>query len=220
MNTNSAIQETRQKLLDAAGEIFAEQGFHRATTRDICNRAGANAAAINYHFRDKEGLYLEVLKHLVRVAFEKYPPLGGLPPEAPAPQRLRAFIRSWLLRLVGHGMASWHGQLVAREMAEPSSVSNAVIGKAVSDHAQKLRDLVREILGTDATDELVRDATYSIAGQCLFYFHGRQMIRRMSPELKFSDEDIEHLANHIARFTLGGLRAGAKGHAARGLGNF
>jgi AcrR family transcriptional regulator len=211
MNASSSTQETRQKLLEAAGEIFAEQGFHRATTRDICTRAGANAAAINYHFGDKDGLYIEVLKHLVRVAFEKYPPQGGLPPDAPAPQRLKAYIRSWLLRLVGRGMASWHSQLVAREMAEPSAVSSIVIGKAIADHAQKLRDLVREILGPDATDELIRDTTYSIAGQCLFYFHGRQMIRRMSPELKFSDDDIEHLADHLTRFTLGGLRACAKG---------
>jgi len=54
--------KTREKLIEAAGQVFAERGFQEATVREICSRAGTNGAAVNYHFGDKLGLYTEVLR--------------------------------------------------------------------------------------------------------------------------------------------------------------
>ena len=70
---NPAIPDlkTRQRVLEAAVEVFAEQGFRKTTVRDICKRAHANVAAINYHFRDKEGLYTAVLQYAHQCACEK-----------------------------------------------------------------------------------------------------------------------------------------------------
>ena len=50
-------EETRQKLIESAGQIFAEVGYNAATVRQITDRAGANIASINYHFGDKLQLY-------------------------------------------------------------------------------------------------------------------------------------------------------------------
>jgi len=67
------IDATRARLLDAAAHVFAEHGFQAATIRDICTRAGANVAAVNYHFRDKAGLYLAVLRHSMNAAGQPEP---------------------------------------------------------------------------------------------------------------------------------------------------
>src|SRR6476660_8833394 len=97
-DTAPSPAETRERLIDAAGEVFAEHGFKGATIRDICARAGANVAAVNYYFRDKEGLYTTCLAQWAQTALEKYPPLLGLSEDAPAEDRLAAFVHSFLLR--------------------------------------------------------------------------------------------------------------------------
>src|ERR1700749_925116 len=96
---NTGHVATREHLLEAAGEVFAEVGFRAATVRQICQRAGANIAAVNYHFGDKEELYRALLKDSYRAAIAKYPPDFGLPPRATPEQRLRAFVYSFLLRI-------------------------------------------------------------------------------------------------------------------------
>ena len=57
---------TRNLIIKAAVSLFAEKGFERSSVRDIVTKARVNQAAINYHFKGKDGLYFEVLK----VAFE------------------------------------------------------------------------------------------------------------------------------------------------------
>jgi len=63
--------DCRERILEAAGEIFADCGFRGATVRRICERAKVNVAAINYYFGGKEKLYTEVLRHWHDFAIKK-----------------------------------------------------------------------------------------------------------------------------------------------------
>ena len=65
MRTATVRYDTSARLLAAAIEVFVEVGYRAATLRAICQRAGTNNAAINYHFRDKEHLYLAVIDYAV-----------------------------------------------------------------------------------------------------------------------------------------------------------
>src|ERR1044071_7735015 len=106
--------ETRQKLLETAGELFAEQGFRNANVREICRRAHANIAAINYHFGDKQRLYAEVLHfaHACTVPIEEVRQVLQAP-VSPA-ERLRLFIEGFLKSILASGRPAWAGRLMAR----------------------------------------------------------------------------------------------------------
>lgn len=197
---------TRAQLLEAAAEIFATHGFHTATVRDICLRAGANIAAVHYHFGDKEGLYTEVLHHAYRHAFEKYPPNLGVTDGAPAEERLAAFVRSFLLRIFAKGPVAWHGRLMAREMIEPTAALDALVREQIRPTAQELSGIVRELLGLGADEELVRLSGMSVVSQCLFYHHCRPVISRLFPKQKYDEADIDELAAHITKFSLASLQ--------------
>lgn len=203
----STSGETRLRLLQAAGEVFAEHGFRRSTVREICSRAGANIAAVNYHFGDKQKLYASVLQHWLGEALRKYPPDGGLPPDAPADQKLHAFVRSALFRMLGEGTPAWHGRLMAREMSEPTAAFDLIIAEGARPMSQRLNGIIRELVGAAVPQQTVHYCAMSVAGQCCFYRHAHEMIRRLYPEMKNTPEQIEALADHVTRFSRSALRA-------------
>jgi AcrR family transcriptional regulator len=207
LSHNSA--ETRERLIDAAGEVFAEHGFKGARVRDICARAEANVAAVNYHFRDKEGLYTTCLARWAQTALEKYPPLLGLAADAPAEQRLEAFVHSFLLRLLDNSRFAWHGKLMSREMFEPTGALDRMVEEMVRPLAQMLGGILRELLGPVAQDDgdLIRRSVFSVVGQCLFYHFAQPVVRRLHglPE-HYDAQDIKAISDHVTRFTLSAVR--------------
>lgn len=204
-----ATHETRERLLAAAGEVFAARGFRAATIREICQRAGANVAAVNYHFSDKEGLYFAVLKSGAEAALQKYPPTLGLGPAATAEERLHAFVRSLLFRIADKGKSAWHGKLISHEMAEPTQALPALIDTVYGPVLQQLEGTVRELLGRRVAGAVLRQCLLSILGQCLYFHYARPAIQHIHPEQGFEPVDIECLAKHITQFSLAGIRQSA-----------
>lgn len=197
---------TEQRLLEAAGAVFAESGYQSATTRQICEKAGANIAAINYYFGDKEGLYMAVLRSVPKAYAEKYPPARGLSLGASAEEKLRAYLRSLLHRIFDEGRPGWHTKLMAREMIEPTPALDTLVEEAARPVHQELASIIRELLGSAQSAEVVRLCTLSILSQCVYYHHGRSVIRRLYPEQHYGLEDIERLAAHITKFSLAALK--------------
>ncbi|MBA2479238.1 MAG: CerR family C-terminal domain-containing protein [Planctomycetes bacterium] len=194
---------TRDRLLAAAGEVFAELGFSHATVREICSRAGANIAAVNYHFGDKQGLYSAVFHYACTLVAE-HVPVGST---VPARERLRVFIRAFLAHMLDEGRPAWHGKLMAREMIEPTGVLDDLVGQSIRPHFQELIGIVRELLGRRAADSVVRRCCTSIIGQCVFFLHSRPILVRLDPGLRFTREEIDALSEHITLFSLKGLTA-------------
>lgn len=187
--------------MDAAGELFAEQGYHHTSVRDICARANVNLAAVNYHFRDKEGLYDAILLRSYEHCQRLYPIVAC---DGPPEIRLENFVRMLLLRILGKGQPAWHGKLMAAEMANPTGALSKLVEAAIRPTYEILCSIVRELLG-GAPDETVRLAAASVLGQCLYYRHARPVIELLNEPLPDEEEDIVALARHITSFSLAGM---------------
>ncbi len=202
----SQHKETRDRLLIAAGEVFAESGYRAATVREICRRAGVNAALVNYHFRSKKELYAAVFEFAYRQAVRAYPHESGDAARETAERRLERFVRNFMLRILDEGRPAWYGKLMSREMMEPTGALDALIDRNFRPHHEYLRGIVREIIGRGVEDREVTRCVFSILGQCLFYRHSRPVIARLYPRLRYDAEEIEGATSHVVGFTLAGLR--------------
>jgi TetR/AcrR family transcriptional regulator, regulator of cefoperazone and chloramphenicol sensitivity len=212
------IGQSKLRLIEAAGEIFASRGYRAATVREICKHAGTHISAVNYHFRDKQGLFAAVLEHAHQWSVRKYPPDSGLKEEATPEERLRAFIRSFLLRVTVGDAPDWHGRLIAREMAEPSEALSQMVRNSIHPLYLYLAEIVRDLLSMtpeqgDAPDETIFLCSMSVTSQCLNYFTSRHVIATLCPA-EVSTSDLEVLTDHITQFSLGGIRAIADGRTA------
>lgn len=210
-----AIQEerptsgTRERLLEAAMLVFAERGFAAATIREICARAGANVAAVHYHFGDKRRLYEAIFGTLFETLRERRG--GFLPDDAPADERLRVYIRSLFEEIFYcAGNAERRVQLSTiylSEMAHPSEVLDRIVADHLEPDARALYGIVSELIGRPADDPVTIDCAASIIGQVLHYHHAGPIISRLNPERVPVAERIDALADHVWRFAMGGLTA-------------
>jgi len=195
--------ETRSKLLDAAGEVFADVGYQAATVREICRRAGVNLAAVNYHFGDKLGLYMELLK--LTVANEGDTTEGrlrALPPE----EALRRFVVDMLRQKTQADRPSWLTKVITHELAHPTPALDAVVEHIIKPRARLLYDTVGRILGRPLLDPRTRMCAHSIVGQIVHYVHARPVIALLWPELKMTPNTVEEIADHITEFSLEALK--------------
>ncbi|MGC2423886.1 MAG: CerR family C-terminal domain-containing protein [Nitrospirota bacterium] len=196
-----------EKILLAAGEIFAEKGYKNVTVREICARAGVNVAAINYHFGDKESLYKEVVMRWEEEAFSKYPLEPDAARSASPEERLTTFVRSFLLRMLDEGSPSWFGKLVAREFIEPTAALDMLVEDAIRPSYLLLSSIIREIMGNVASEEDIRLCSASIVGQCLYFHNSRPVLNKLYGSDNPKPADTERIAEHIARFSIAAMRA-------------
>ncbi len=196
-----ASEQTRARLMEAAREVFSEQGFQGATVREICRRAEANVAAVNYHFGSKDGLLAQALHFESLRTLQTTIAALDVPPET----RLRLFLRDFMRMLLDENSASSQCKIMARELADPTPALDKIVREALAPLLEFLGNLVREIVGDKVGEAELRRCVYSIIGQCSFYRHSHPVLQRLQPKLRYSNREIEAIAEHIAEFSLAGI---------------
>jgi AcrR family transcriptional regulator len=199
-------QGTRARVLEVATRLFAEAGFKRVTVRAICEEARANVAAVNYHFRDKIGLYTEVLEQAVTVMQEATDAAARAAEGRGPADQLRAYVRAVSERIFVHGCDSWLHQLINREMADPTPLVQTLVERGIWPRFELLSRIVGALLNRPATDSAVMMCVCSIHAQIVMFRPSpiSQQIRRRFSLPEFTPELV---ADHITAFTLAGLEA-------------
>jgi AcrR family transcriptional regulator len=195
--------DTQERLLDAAGQVFAEKGFEGATVRQICQQAQVNIAAVNYYFRDKERLYIEAVKSACRCQGAQFP-LPQWPLDTAPLVKLRDFIRTFVSRMVDEGNSQWQRQLFLREMAQPTAACAELVRDQIRPTAEVLSDILRELVPNvpEAKRWLIG---FSIIGQCIFYRLARPIVALLVGEAEHRAYDASLLSEHITQFSLAAL---------------
>ncbi|MBA4418779.1 MAG: DUF1956 domain-containing protein [Syntrophus sp. (in: bacteria)] len=199
--------DTKRRILEAAGKIFAARGFQGTTVRDICSEADVNIAAVSYHFRDKKNLYFDTLKYWQAAAFQKYPHIRETDASLPPEDRLRAFVFQFVSRMLNDGNASWFGKLMAKEVIEPTEALDIVVEEAVRPSFEILRSIVTELIGNVSDERTIRLCCASIIGQSLYFFYSQPVIAKLFSGNTPGFTEPELIADHVARFSVNAIKA-------------
>ncbi|MGX9963836.1 CerR family C-terminal domain-containing protein [Roseomonas sp. F4] len=199
---------TAEAILQAGGEVFAEKGRLGATSKEICARAGANAAAVNYHFGGFSNLYEAVLLHahqrmmnwqdLAALAEARLPPVD----------KLEGLIVLHVEAALGLGSRSWELRLINREMLAPSDVMLRLHRTEVAPRLVVVERIVADVLGAPVDDATLRRAVFCTISPCLMLLNRPpRLLEEMCESEQPGAGDVHRLAKHFARFAFAGLEA-------------
>jgi TetR/AcrR family transcriptional regulator, regulator of cefoperazone and chloramphenicol sensitivity len=200
-------KSTRQRLLNAAGECFARHGFHGASVREISQRAGANVAAVNYHFGDKYKLYEFVLLEAINYAEDRFAAVRDQSDTLDVARRLHDFVAALLMGGLDPERPEWHCKLLCIEMADPGPALETLLARSISGRFAMLTRIISELLSPPGDKTEVTLHACSVLGQSLFYLRSRQMIPKMHPELVLDCDGLEKITSHITEFSLAAIEA-------------
>ncbi|AQQ71562.1 Intercellular adhesion protein R [Limihaloglobus sulfuriphilus] len=213
-------QSTKEKILEAAAKLFSENGFQDTTVSDICVYANTNIASVNYHFGSKESLYREVWKLAFDMSLKEYPIDGGLAEDAPAEDKLRAFVKAILFKILDGGKIGYYGKLFIIEAGDINPIIQDLKSEHIAIIRRRLRSILSELLGPRASEDDIGLCHFSVINQCLalafkLSILNSRKIQDGNTQL-FKDfpmpfhkwtlpENIDQLAEHITDFSLAGI---------------
>ena len=197
-------ENTVAQLLEAAGEVFAEKGLKDATVREICSRANVNLAAVNYHFGDKERLYIEAVKN-ARALIEEDVPLPPITIDLTPEQRLGMFVKTMVGRLLNPKAAAWQHQLLVREIMEPTKACEEMVHESFQPFVDSLLETIREMVPNDLPEHLIQMLGFSIISQCVYYRAHDRLVSMLVPASELKNFDPDTIAKHIVRFSLAAI---------------
>lgn len=198
-------EDTKERVLAAAGPIFADKGYQAATVREICTAAGTNQAAINYHFRDKASLYLQVVQLAHKLRLEQVP-LAKWPEGTKPADKLRLFIQATLTRMLDAGHLQWPTGIMLREMLHPTDACQPLVEQFIRPQFEQLLEILEELVLAGTPLYRLHQFAFSIIGQCVQYRVAGEFVIRLIPEDERSNHyQTSQLTEQICDFSLAAL---------------
>jgi len=204
-NTNKGV---RDRLLDAAKELFCEHGFEGTSIRDIAAAAECNIASVNYYFGGKEKLYIEMFRrHMNRLLDEQIENIQKvMNSDHPAlEQLLRTLVVSTLRSLNSDGGERPLLKMMVREILDPHLKTAIMVNELIEKFLTELRNAIVKLCpGLKSETGLL--CVYFLDGIVLHALLFSEYYHEHYPNLK-----VDELIEHIVRFSTAGIRAYAEG---------
>ena len=204
---------TRDRLLDEAENLFAQRGYYAVSVREITSAAAVNLAAVNYHFGNKQNLYLEVFRSRwmprasqIQQSFRQSLKHNG----NPTPDLvIQSFARAFLEGPMSAEERSRHLKLISGELAQPTEAFELVVEQVFRPLFGNLLQDMRKVM-PDAIDEkqMVLNI-FSILSMVLYFNFARPLIAQFVGGRDIDDLETR-LVDHIVKFSLYGIDRGEK----------
>ena len=188
----------RERLIDEASRIFADKGFAKASTREICLAAGQNVAAIHYYFGDKAGLYRAVLQRPLEGMVAEFAQFDA--PDLPLAQALRLFMSALLCPWGHHEQAEWCLRLHLREMIEPTLEYKDVIAQHILPLHTKLVELLARHVGAVEVDDALHQLAFALAAMVHDYGMSREFMNVLAPSLLQGADALDRVLSRLVGY--------------------
>lgn len=199
-------EDTRDRLLRAAGEEFARVGFRRASIRAICKAAGANVSAVKYHYGSKESLYHAVWAVAAEQMYSAEP-MPRLEEHEYPKDALRAFM-AWFMRLVLKQSRThpWAGRLLAHETVSPTpGAMDMFVAHCAGPIAKEVSRIVQAIVDRPLPTKTRDDLVFAVVALCVNPKHSQQMLTKLGHPPPDTTAGINRMAKVMAEFAISGL---------------
>ncbi len=204
------IPATKDILLETAGELFANAGLEGVSIRKIAQKAGANIAAIHYHFGSKDNLYLEVVRHVMhrvrctlagqyladRAAWQDKPSSRA--------KVICALVEERMVQFFPDPHPGWYGRLFMRMLLNPTPALGKLAEEIILPDFEQLTEVFRLCKPGMSLAE-ARCWTDTLLGQLGHYVFSAQFVQYM-PNQNRQDADFQNMiSRHLSRLLLKGL---------------
>jgi len=213
----------KERLLEAATDIFGRYGYEAATTRMIAREAGVNIASIPYYFGGKEGLYHALIDQIVATVQARIADvlqelgeqdLSGEEGLEKAWALLERLLESLIQFMVGSPEAPRLSRIILREQLYPSAAYERIFKGFMESILDSLTDMIL-IIVPEQTRRQAKLRAMTIMGQVVVFRVAREtMVRALDLE-GYSADELEEVKSTIlehTRATMTGLRQGKKYH--------
>lgn len=204
--------DTRERILDAAEELFTLYGFDGTSTRMITSRAGVNLASVNYHFGSKEALIQEVFRRrLTWLNHERLRVLDQLEREAGgAPLKPHLIVEAFFgvaLRMAADEKHGGHTfmRLLGRTYSEPSEFIRTFLAEEYEAVVERFKAALFKAL-PDVPREEILWRFHFMLGAMAYAISGIDALKLLT-DCQLDENDPGALARRLMPFLIGGLRA-------------
>ncbi|MBX3463242.1 MAG: TetR family transcriptional regulator [Planctomycetes bacterium] len=208
-----AAADTRETLLDAAEELLAEQGYAATSLRQLTARAGANLAAVNYHFGSKEALAKAVLeRRIAPINAERLRRLAAIPPRR---RRVEAIVRAFVEPPLrgGAGTGERLCRVFGRMSVEQPPFLRVFLGQQFRGVARRFHAALRATLPGHGEAEVWWRLHFTV-GAMAHALQNAHLFADFTHGLCRAD-DVDQLVDQLVAFAAGGLRAASTAAPAR-----